>query len=71
MFRAVFFQETVDSIELNRSGSEFQALWPENEKSRSPSKIVHSLGRMYREVEAERKPVRLAWSATSCTVSLV
>jgi len=50
--------------------SEFQALGPENEKARSP-KIVRSLGRMYREVEAERRPVRVPWSATSCTESLM
>jgi len=69
MFWAVFLKETVDSIEWNRSGREFQALGPDNEKARSP-KIVRSLGRMYREVEAERRPLRVAWSATSCTVSL-
>jgi len=27
-------------------------------------KDVRSLGRMYREVEAEQRPVRVAWSAT-------
>jgi len=70
MFWAFFFKETVDSIEWNRSRSEFQALGPENEKARSP-KIMRSLGRMYREVEADRRPVRVAWSATSCTVSLM
>jgi len=70
MFWAAFFKETVDSIELNRPGSEFQASGPENEKARSP-KIVRSLGRMYREVEAEQTPVRVAWSATSCTASLM
>ena len=44
----------------------FQALGPENEKARSP-KTVRSLGRMYREVEAERRPARPALSATSCS----
>jgi len=39
-------------VDKKRYGSEFQALGPEKEKARSP-KIVHSLGRMYHEVEAE------------------
>jgi len=47
--------------------SELHAMRSENEKAPSPT-IVRSLGRMYREVEAERRPVRVA---TSCTVSLV
>jgi len=41
-FRAAFLKETVDSIEWNQSGSEFQALGPENEKVRSP-KIVYNM----------------------------
>jgi len=59
-----FLKETVDSIEWNRCGSEFQALGPENEnlKVHSP-KIVRSLGRMHR-----------AWSRSrtkTCTSNMV
>jgi len=56
-----FFKDTIDSVKWNLPRSEFQALGPDNGKARSP-KIVRCLGRMYREVEAERRPVRLAWS---------
>jgi len=48
------FKKTVDAIDWNRSGGEFQAL---NDMVRS-QKIVCSLGRMYHEVEAERRHVR-------------
>jgi len=41
-------------------------LGPENKKARSP-KIVHSLGRMYREVEAERRSLTTSMATIACS----
>jgi len=54
MFWAVFKKKRL--IQSNEIDPEVYFLGPENEKAHSP-KIARSLGRMYCEVEAERRPV--------------